>query len=287
MANLIQNPGFESSTPPSVAPNWGGFGVSTVNNAAQAHTGNNYASFPSFGFKLLSQAGINVTSGTTYTLSFWINPLNLPKSVNVIITGGGGISQTVNLINANVYTQYSLSYTPTATGTVTLIFFGNNFRLDDVSLTENVICYRGDTKIFTKNLLGEEAYLPVKQITKDNHQVYSIAEQKFIPIIHNVVTGPYGRFRMIKKDLFDENKPSEDTYFTSGHKIIYHGKETKVKNIPGAVLRRIKPEEIYTIVTKDHNVVLINNIPVVTFSQDEWSNYQQKKSLIWSENSLK
>lgn len=142
MSNLLANPDFELSSPPALSPNWTGQSVTTVNDNTKSHSGNNYVSFPSSGFKLLSYKGISVEYGKSYVLSFWINPLTLPKNINVIITGTGGVSQTIILSNANTYTEYIVNYTPVETATVDLLFFarfGASMYLDNVSLKENLI----------------------------------------------------------------------------------------------------------------------------------------------------
>lgn len=287
MANLVQNPSFELSTPPSVSPNWVANGtVDTVNNSSLAHSGNNFCFFDNNGLKRLRQVNITVTAATQYVLSFWANPINAAADLSIIITGSD-LSQLVVLNNLNTYTQYSYVFTTTGTS-INLIFVvrnGNSLRLDDISITENVVCYRGDSKILVSDHEGSVSEISVKDIVKDEHTVFSDIGQKFIPIVHNAVTGPYGRFRMIPKDLLRENCPSEDTYFTSGHKIIHEGYETKVKDVPGAVLRRIKPENIYTIVTEDHDIILVNNMPVVSYSKEEWDTYNNDRVLHWYENS--
>lgn len=142
MSNLLANPDFELSSPPALSPNWSGQSVTTVNDNTKSYTGNNYVSFPSSGFKLLSYRGVSVEYGKSYIMSLWINPLTLPKSINVIITGTGGVSQTIILSNANTYTEYIVNYTPVETATVDILFFariGASLYLDSVSLKENII----------------------------------------------------------------------------------------------------------------------------------------------------
>ena len=123
-------------------------------------------------------------------------------------------------------------------------------------------------------------------ILSNIHQVYSINEKKFIPILYNIVTGPTIRYMKIEKDAFGEDQPNEDFFITSGHKIILDGKEIKAGNVPQAKRVKVNPEKVYSIVTEKQEPILINNIPVMTFGYDEWLEYSNKKNLVWNNNEL-
>lgn len=290
MANLVLNPDFENwnfaTFPPS---NW------TVGRYATSPTRwwpQNYppyiALFADATDVSLKQNGILTTDGVAYTLTFVAASVGLgtgTKILNVNINGTDFIIDP----EYNSYTLYSIQFVA-GPGTTTLEFYTETSNtlevaLDTVSITQSAICYRGSSKVFSKNILtGEIAHVPVKDINVDNYHVYSSKTLCFIPLKYNIITGPYNRFIKIKKDLISKNKPSEDLYITSGHRIVYNGKEIKAKNVPGSEIVKIEPEFIYSLCVEENQPIVINNIDVIAYGEKEWLEYSKKNNIVWYEN---
>lgn len=141
---LIVNGGFEADTgsPPSGWTYWGNTGfLSTVNNPAGAHSGNNYFNAGPVGSVGGIQQTIATTVGQTYTLSFWEqSDGNLPNEF-VVIWGGVTVADVIS-DPAHPYTNTVLSLTAT-TGSTNLQFgFRNDpgfLQFDDASLVANAV----------------------------------------------------------------------------------------------------------------------------------------------------
>lgn len=156
MANLIKNPGFESSKPSkssksksskssnssSIGPNWYGNQVEVVNNPDEAHSGDNYLSMiPDIKiFALLAQDNINMKDGQNYRLSFWANPGNSAKKMTIYNLNFGG---EIDLDQLNTWTYYTFDFL--AEGSKQLFFstfydendIDNETRLDDISVVKS------------------------------------------------------------------------------------------------------------------------------------------------------
>src|SRR5690606_6532923 len=80
-------------------------------------------------------------------------------------------------------------------------------------------CFIGSSKILTRNIkTGVIAEIPASKVSSKIHQVFNTLTQKFIPVKLNIITGNATRFVKIRKNFFDQNKPNQDFYVTSGHK---------------------------------------------------------------------
>lgn len=290
MANLILNPDFTNWPLFVIPPNDWTYG--RYNNQLVAATtpvvspplavgfngGSNYS---------MQQSSIPTTDGVTYTLSFFLT--SNVSNVNTMNVDVNGSSLPIIVDTApNIYKQYSIQFIAPF-GTTTVEFYTesntNLVLLDNVSLTEGAICYRGTSKVFSKNILtGEIDNVAVKDITASEYAVYSSKSLTFIPLKYNIVTGPYNRFVKIKKNLFGENKPSEDLYITSGHRIVYDGKEIKARDVPGSEIVKIKPESLYSLCVEQNQPIIINNIEVIAYGVDEWLEYAKKKNIMWHNN---
>jgi len=159
--------------------------------------------------------------------------------------------------------------------------------IDDISLVPQAICFAGDSLILTKNIQTNEIFeIEARNLLSDKHEVFSVGDHKFIPVIYNIVTGPVNRFKLIKKDAIGINQPDHDFYVTTGHKIVINGIETKAKNIPQAKTVKIKPQEVYSICCEKHQPILINNLPVIAWGHNEWIKNFENKNIVWKNNKL-
>lgn len=162
------------------------------------------------------------------------------------------------------------------TGLVSLLNY--DIYIDDVSVLATIICFSDDSKVYaldTKTNIQKDVL--AKDVDPDIHHVYDIVNQKFIPIVHNEKTGYSKQFMLIKKDSLGENLPFEDFYVTGGHNIMYNGKVTKAKDIKEAVKVETENKPIYTIITQESVPILINGLPVMTFSKKKWDRHPVSK----------
>lgn len=106
---------------------------------------------------------------------------------------------------------------------------------------------------------------------------------KYIDLLYNIVFIPSENYIRIKKSSFGENIPDEDLLITAGHPIWLNNREVQPQDlIDGKNIffdSEIKSDLdlTYSLCTKDRTFVIINNIPVCTWSHEDWvsieSNY--------------
>lgn len=162
---------------------------------------------------------------------------------------------------------------------------GESVVIDDVSITAGTVCFRGDSLILVKNIITEEiSEMPADHVESDKHLVYSVTKKSFMSIIYNIVSGPQTRFMYIEKDKIALNQPSKDLYITSGHRILSNNKEIKASDVPNAIKIVTEPVLVYTICTKEHDIILVNGIGVASYGDDEWQKYAAEKNFIWKNN---
>lgn len=148
-----------------------------------------------------------------------------------------------------------------------------------------VVCYSGKSSILVKDIkTGVVGYVTAENIFSDKHQVYSLDDNKFIPIVFNIVTGKVSSFVLLKKGLIEKNVPSQDFYITSGHKIVINEKETKVRDVPNAVLITVNPQNVYSICTEKQCKISVNNVKTLTWSVNDWNIYAKINGLSWYDN---
>jgi len=296
MTNLIQNPGFEElGSDSNVFENWINFGTpgSLIDNTIFPHSGIRAAQINVN--TQLQQTIPTLIPDTQYELSFWISPIDAVGIVTVGF-GNGAIFVPVLTINTselepNVYTLETGTFTiPPGFGTLSLEFFTFNLSsgsvlIDDVSVIPVVVCYSGESMVYARNIkTGEVKYIEVKNIYSNDHEVFSITKNQFIPIKQNIVSGPTSNIRIIKKNELGEDKPNNDLYITPGHKIVIDGIAIKVRNIPQAKRVKKRTEMVYSICVDENEPILINNLSVIAWGFDEWIKYAGKKNIIWKNN---
>lgn len=264
MTNLVVNGDFETGT----LFGWSNFRA--IISTSEPHTGTyNCRLRPRVGDdSWIEQESINTTNGKQYLVSFWCDPLDIAND-DIRLYIDSSLVATFSATTLNTYVQFTHVYT--AAGLTTLRIYStnspgfstNSLAVDDVSITEYVICFLGQTKIYTMdNKNHEKKYVEAKKLDKNKHQVYSLKKNSYVPIKEIVTSGPYHRFYKIPKDSIEKDSPNEDLYLTSGHKILYNNCETKARDLPISKLTRIAPEKVYTIVTGESEPLLINNAPV-------------------------
>ncbi|XWV25463.1 hypothetical protein QJ856_gp0297 [Tupanvirus deep ocean] len=294
MSNIVQNSGFETGTLPpwTNVPN-----NSVIVDMVNPHTGTYAARFVGNTTSILLSQNLATTPGTTYTLSYWVavDPVGNPGATFSVFWDGVLIpGSTISAVSLLPYTEFT--FTVTATNVTTPLTFEVNIPrgtgiillyLDDVSVVPQAICYSGESLVLAKNIItGEISEIEAKKIQSNLHEVYSVNDDKFIPVKLNIVTGPTDRYRLIKKDSLGENQPSQDFYVTAGHKIVIDGIETKARDIPQAKRVKVEPEMVYSICTDKHEPILVNNLPVVSWGLDEWLGSTKQKNIKWTNNKI-
>lgn len=149
------------------------------------------------------------------------------------------------------------------------------------------ICFAGDSMVLTKNVLtGEIAEIEAQNVISNLYEVFNTVENKFVPMVYNIVSGPARKYKLIKKNAFGENCPNADLKITSGHKIIYQNREIKVGKIKGLKTIKVKPELVYSICTIDGCPILVNNVQVMTWKKEEWLDKVRKENIYWRDNKI-
>ncbi len=295
MTNLVLNPGFEILTGINDFADWTEVN-GVFDNTAFPHTGAHAAELDSLiiGVAAISQLITGLNIGSTYIFSFFYaqNPTNpTPSFLNVDLIGTNlsFMTGTIRTVTTPTYIQF-VSAPFVATDTSGTLTFRNqttdtSVLIDDVAILIS-ICYSGKSNIHTRNTItGEIADIEASNVLSDVHEVFSTETNEFVPVKFNIVTGPIKQYRCIKKNALGPNQPSEDFYITSGHKIMYNGVPTKVRNIPCAKRYRLKkPEMVYSICTQERQPILVNNIPVLAWGYEEWLNCPISKTIYWKNN---
>lgn len=238
----------------------------------------------------LEQLNLPTIVGGTYTFSFWVSTL-FQAARTLTVFWDNNIISIINLNGIIPYTQYSFNVIATQSNTSIGFLVSssveslNDVFIDDVSVLNFVICFSGESLVTTKNIISNEIKnIKAKDVKSNLHQVYSVTKQCFVPIKYNIVTGPTNKFVLIKKDSIGKNEPDEDLYITAGHTILYNGKRIKAKYIPNAKMVETELQYVYSICTDKHQLILVNNIPVVAWGYEEWLNKTKNKNINWKDN---
>jgi hypothetical protein len=151
---------------------------------------------------------------------------------------------------------------------------------------QNTICYIGESIVLVQDKeTGITSEVYVKDVTSEKYLVFSTTQQKFVELKINCISGYTDKFILIKKDLFGENKPSQDFYVTPSHPILVEKYEIKAKNITGAKKITLEKKQIYTLVTDNREALLINNIDVICWEYNNFmKKYMKYKNVIWYRN---
>lgn len=314
MSVVVLNPGFETVFGNDFA-DWAEViaGATVFDNTTFPHSGLHAAQLgffiPGIPFPIPVSGGLISqpiaippnSGGNTYTLSFWAAAFDFVGILGVSLISL--LPLPTILINANVNVgSVQPGFSPYALHTIDFVLPANPpdsvmeltftglggtvILIDDVSITQAVICYAGESLVHTKDIAtGKIEDIEAKNVYSGVHEVFSVNKNEFIPVKLNVVSGLTKDIRLIKKDALGENQPSQDLYITSGHRIVINGVSTKVRRIPQA--KRVKRQEpilVYSICVDKHQPILVNNLPVIAWGHDEWLQSSRKKAISWKNN---
>lgn len=147
-----------------------------------------------------------------------------------------------------------------------------------------VPCYLADTPIKVKDKDGEVKVLKAKEVVAGKHQVYDMVSKKFIDVVNNARVQGVEVVYEIPPNHFGENVPAESLFITSGHLISLDGKPTKMRDVPGAIRRKIARTDVYSIVCKVWTPIDISGVGVYAWSKHKWDAHVKKSCIVWTEN---
>lgn len=165
-------------------------------------------------------------------------------------------------------------------GTPYLRVSGPNVDIGAFELQQEPVCYRGDSIVLSFNNINKKiSNVKARNIHPDIHKVFDTESKTFVNVLSNVVTGKVSEFYLLKKNCLGKNEPSADFYVTGGHKIDINGIKIKARNIPQAVKIFLPLQQVYTICTEFQCPILINNLKVLTWNQNEFLQYCKKRTI--------
>lgn len=146
-------------------------------------------------------------------------------------------------------------------------------------------CYLGKSLVLVRErTTGMRMLLRVSDVSATKHDVFDMTSKRFIPVLHNCVIQGATRLYKIPKNLLGDGQPYDDLFITSGHPVRVGNKSVKARDIEGAILVKVEPSDVYSIVTKTWCPIEINGIGVYAWSKHKWFDKVKDKGIVWSEN---
>lgn len=251
----------------------------------------------------LKQESIAVMEGQSYALQYYARrDNNVPEAgiANVFVIYQAGtntvIYQSSPSLATLTYSSNGVIFTvPPGVTKIDLVIEANYFEfapqpspkeafyVDEISIIQYLVCYSGRSIAMSRDVeTGEEGWVRVDCLDPARHLVFNTASQEYVKIERVVKAGRTNRFFLFRKGCLNGTKPNEDFYITAGHKVLYNGVETKVRDMPHRKRKNLKwTEDVYTLVCQDHCPLLINGMEVMTYGLDEW---QQARTCLLSAN---
>lgn len=140
------------------------------------------------------------------------------------------------------------------------------------------ICVIGNTQVLTP--LG---YIQIKDIRSSDHVIDSVG--KAVNVLYNIKGGSSSNFIKIAKDSLGANQPNDDLYITEQHPLLVEDKECPCEQLvnDGSIKKVTmdRPEKLYSLCTKERIYVVMNNVNVCTWSDQEFTEFSKKKGKIY------
>lgn len=149
---------------------------------------------------------------------------------------------------------------------------------DEPDLNPNWICLHPDTIVIT-----ERGHIPIKDVRKGN--MVCTADNRLITVINNIISyPPTDTFIKVLKGAIADGVPNTDVLITEGHPIVIEGKEV----LPETLICQGKCEKVrldnkvltYSICTEERIPVLMNNLEVITWAQNELGHFLSSNSVM-------
>lgn len=240
----------------------------------------------------LKQESIPVMEGESYAIQYYARrDNNVPGAgiANVFAIYEAG---TNNVIYQSSPSLAALTYSgngaifviPPGVTKIDLIIEANYFELspqpspkeafyvDEISIIQYLVCYSGRSVVKCQDTeTGEIGWVRVDCLDSSRHLVFNTACQEYVKVERVVKAGRTSRFFVFRQGCLDGTNPIEDFYITAGHKVLYKGVETKVRDMPHRKRKNLKwIEDVYSLVCQDRCPLLINGMEVMAYGMDEW-----------------
>lgn len=141
-------------------------------------------------------------------------------------------------------------------------------RIDNVLIKDRIPCLHPNTLVLSNNCLK-----PISSIKKGDY--ITNHNGKSIEVLYNMCFTPStDEFLKIPKDTLGLNKPSEDLLIRKEHPIMVNGRKVKadrlrIKYPQVKMITLNNPVNVWSLCTKDKHFVMMQGIPVGTWSQKE------------------
>jgi len=170
---------------------------------------------------------------------------NTDASGTMLYSSGNDICN--NIIDLTDLSQICITFTSsefiTLDGFVILI--------EIIPLPVNNICFIGSTPVNT-----DQGIISINKLSNKN----SINGIKIKHITESLTNKSH--LVLLKKNSLSDNVPSQDTYMTMNHKVLYNGKMVVAKDLIGKQLVPYNGEILYNILLEEYSHVLVNNLTV-------------------------
>lgn len=277
MANVIKNGSFDEGF-----RHWQSVGNWTISQDGIATLGLTSTSAS------LSQSAIEVIPGQSYSFQYsarhqGLSGLSMTIRLADALSGNSIHQEVVTVLDNEFQTISGVFRVPEGVSTAQLVFeihylgdeTNEELYLDNLVIFHYQICFGSRSMVlvqwtdFDDQVREEE--IPVSELNPSIHRVFRTDTREFIPLEMVVQAGMTNTFFNLRQGLLGPDEPNRDLFITSGHRIIYQGSETKVREIPGR--KRVKlssPDQIFTLVCQDHCPIMVNGIGVVAYGLEEW-----------------
>jgi hypothetical protein len=123
--------------------------------------------------------------------------------------------------------------------------------------------------------------LPIKDVMAGD-QVFTDTGEPH-DVVYNIEFVPARDFVCIKKHALGIDKPQNDVLIRAGHPLLVNGIEVMCDElIDGTTIYNILQANtsVYSLCTKKRIAVMMENIPIFTWSQDEWEKRVSKNNIV-------
>lgn len=208
-------------------------------------------------FRIEISNGINVSIETTRVFPPGCYALNYVSAVSII---SGPL--VVNLIPGNIAMNVLETY-----------FI--NTAANPLAWSVEPCCIRKNTKVMCENEI-----VPIQKI-KSGDSVLNRNGEK-VKVIHNIKYEiPATRFSKIRKGSLKNNMPRNDLYLTVEHPILIKNTIVPAGEVENCEIVQ-ETDEIFSLVTEFDEWLILENVPVKSFSKQHFENSIAKNDIVFS-----